>query len=153
IIGDTQNNQLFGNGGNDFFRGSSGNDMVDGGVGSDTADYSQLSTSITLLPTGVLNKGANGTDQLVGIETIIANSAVANNTIDASTAAGASINVNLQTQSLIVNGVPGVGPFTVVNFDDVKGTNQSDTIIGDTQNNQLFGNGGNDFFRGSAGND
>jgi Ca2+-binding RTX toxin-like protein len=65
----------------------------------------------------------------------------------------ASINVNLQTQQLTVNGVPGVGTFTVTNFDNVQGTSQDDTIIGDTQNNQLSGNAGNDSLNGGAGND
>jgi Ca2+-binding RTX toxin-like protein len=90
---------------------------------------------------------------LVGIEKIIANSSVANNTIDASTAVGASITVNLQTQSLAVNGIPGVGPFTIVNFDDVQGTNLNDTITGDSQNNLLFGGLGNDTLIGGLGND
>ncbi|BAZ32395.1 hypothetical protein NIES4074_49000 [Cylindrospermum sp. NIES-4074] len=154
IFGDSQNNQLFGNGGNDLFGGSSGNDTINGGVGTDAVDYSQLNTSITLLTQGELKKGGGlGTDKLVGIETIIANANVANNTIDAFSAVGATINVNLQTQSLIVSGVTGVGPFTVVNFDDVKGTDQSDTIIGDSQNNQLFGNAGNDTLVGGFGKD
>ena len=62
----------------------------------------------------------------------------------------ASINVNLQTQQLTIN---GVGTFTVTNFDHVQGTSQNDTIIGDIQNNQLSGNAGNDSLNGGAGND
>ncbi|WP_016950981.1 calcium-binding protein [Anabaena sp. PCC 7108] len=153
ITGDSQNNLLFGNDGDDIFGVSAGNDTIDGGVGNDTADYSQLSTSISLKPTGVLSKGIFGTDQLVKIEKIIANSSVTNNTIDSSTAVGASITVNLQTQSLVVNGVPGVGPFTVVNFDDVNGTNLNDSITGDSQNNLLFGNNGDDILNSGAGKD
>ncbi|BAZ32396.1 hypothetical protein NIES4074_49010 [Cylindrospermum sp. NIES-4074] len=153
IFGDSQDNQLSGNGGNDLFRGSGGNDILNGGFGGDAVDYSSLSASITLLPTGVLNKATLGTDQLVSVETIIADATVVNNTIDASTAVGGSINVNLQTQTLIVNGVFGVGPFTVVNFDDVIGTNRGDSIFGDSQNNQLFGNGGNDILVGGFGSD
>ncbi|MFO5491544.1 MAG: bluetail domain-containing putative surface protein, partial [Cuspidothrix sp.] len=154
ITGDSQNNPLFGNGGNDIFISSLGNDTLDGGLGTDTADYSNLNQSITLLATGIINKTGGGTDQLIKIETINANSSVENNTIDASTTGtGASITVNLATRSLIVNGVPGVGPFIVVNFDNVKGTNANDTITGDSQNNQLFGNGGNDYLDGGAGND
>ncbi|MFM7406409.1 MAG: calcium-binding protein [Cuspidothrix sp.] len=153
LNGGNGNDILIGANGNDLFRGSSGNDTVNGGQGIDTADYSQMNTSITLRPTGVLNKGVFGTDQLAGMETIIANSSFANNTIDASSAVGASITVNLQTQSLAVNGVPGVGPFTVVNFDDVRGTNLNDIIIGDAQNNILFGNNGNDLLYGGIGND
>jgi Ca2+-binding RTX toxin-like protein len=155
IIGDSQNNLLFGNGGSDVFFGSGGNDTINGGLDKDVADYSNVATAITLLPTGVINKtNGLGTDQLVGIEIIVANGFQLNNTIDASTAgAPVSITADLQSQNLFVNGIVGVGPFSVINFDDVIGTNQDDIIIGDDQNNQLFGNGGNDFISGSAGND
>ena len=154
LAGDNQDNQLFGNGGNDLFVARAGDDILDGGTGNDTVDYSQLGQTITLLPTGIINKaGGLGTDQLNQIETIIADFTVANNTIDATTAVSASIDVNLQTQTLIVNAVSDVRPFQVVNFDDIKGTNQDDIITGDSQNNQLFGNGGDDIFRPSAGND
>ncbi|MBD2519505.1 calcium-binding protein [Nostoc sp. FACHB-973] len=155
ITGDIQNNQLFGNDGNDILNGTRGNDILSGGNGIDTVDYSLLDQSITLLPTGLVVKGGGfGNDQLIQVEKIIADAGVANNTIDVSTAGvGASINVNLQTQQLIVNGVPGVGTFTVSNFDNVKGTNESDIITGDAQNNQLFGNDGHDTISGGAGND
>ena len=155
ITGNSANNILDGGLSNDTLKGGAGNDTLNGGAGSDTADYSQLGQSITLSPTGIVTKaGGLGNDQLIQIETIIADANAVNNTIDVSTAGNiASINVNLQTQQLTVNGVPGVGTFTVTNFDNVKGTNQNDTIIGDAQNNQLFGNGGNDTLTGGLGAD
>ena len=155
ITGDTQNNQLSGNAGNDTIFGGAGNDTISGDDGNDTADYSQIGQSITLSPTGIITKGGGlGNDQLIQVETIIADASAVNNTIDGSTAGNAAaINVNLQTQQLTVNGVPGVGTFTVTNFDHVQGTSQNDTIIGDTQNNQLSGNAGNDSLNGGAGND
>ncbi|QSJ15967.1 calcium-binding protein [Nostoc sp. UHCC 0702] len=182
IGGDSQNNQLFGNDGNDTILGGAGNDLLDGGLGNDNltgddgsdtlkgssgndilnggngvdkADYSQLGRSITLLPTGIVAKGGDfGNDELIQIETIIADASAANNTIDVSTAGvGVSINIGLEVQNLIVDGVPGVSTFNITNFDDVKGTNASDRIAGDSQNNQLFGNDGNDTILGGAGND
>ncbi|MCA2629269.1 MULTISPECIES: bluetail domain-containing putative surface protein, partial [unclassified Microcystis] len=42
---------------------------------------------------------------------------------------------------------------TVTNFDDVIGTNQSDTITGDGQANILSGNAGNDIINGGLGKD
>jgi Ca2+-binding RTX toxin-like protein len=158
LDGGNGNDSLDGGNGNDLLKGGKGVDTLNGGGGFDTADYSQFNFSITLKPEGFLTKGVYNTDKLVGIEKIIADSRVANNTIDASTAVGASITVNLQTQSLAVNGVPGVGPFTIVNFDDVKGTNLNDTITGDSQSNLLFGGLGNDFLfggglNGASGND
>ena len=164
IDGNDSNNTLEGNildntinglGGNDTLKGSAGDDTLDGGAGNDTADYSQLGQSITFSPTGIITKGGGlGNDELISVETIIADASAVNNTIDVSTAEdAASINFNLQTQQLTVNGLPGVGTFTVTNFDHVLGTSQNDTIIGDTQNNQLSGNAGNDSLNGGAGND
>ncbi|GCL41010.1 beta strand repeat-containing protein [Dolichospermum planctonicum] len=161
IDGNDSNNTLDGNildntvsgfGGNDTLKGSAGDDTLDGGAGNDTADYSQLGQSITFSPTGIITKGGGlGNDQLISVETIIADASPVNNTIDVSTAEdAASLNFNLQTQQLTIN---GVGTFTVTNFDHVLGTSQNDTIIGDTQNNQLSGNAGNDSLNGAAGND
>jgi Ca2+-binding RTX toxin-like protein len=164
INGDDSNNTLDGNildntisgfGGNDTLKGSAGDDTLNGGAGNDTADYSQLGQSITFSPTGIITKGGElGNDELISVETIIADASAVNNTIDVSTAEdAASLNFNLQTQQLTVNGLPGVGTFTVTNFDHVLGTSQNDTIIGDAQNNQLSGNAGNDSLNGAAGND
>ncbi|MEG3440242.1 calcium-binding protein, partial [Pannus brasiliensis CCIBt3594] len=165
-IGTSGNNNLFATLFDRNFIGSGGNDTLNGLVGSgiDTADYSSLTNAgiaqrITLLPTGVVSKGVSGlfgTDQLNSIERIIANASATNNSIDASTAgAGATITVNLNTSSLIVNGIPGLGSlsFSVLNFDDVTGTSGNDSIIGDSQNNILNGGAGNDTINGGNGND
>ncbi|MFW9264016.1 pre-peptidase C-terminal domain-containing protein, partial [Nostoc sp. CALU 546] len=152
----TGNDTLAGGAGSDIFVGAQGNDSINGGDGIDTADYSQLG-QITLSGVGTIQKaGGFGQDTLFKVERIIANSNIANNTIDASASlSGVSITVNLQTQNLAANNVPGLGtlPFTVVNFDNVIGTNGNDSIIGDTQNNQLSGGNGNDTIDGGTGND
>lgn len=157
LDGGTGNDTLKGGAGSDTFQGSQGNDSIDGGDGVDIADYSQLSQSITLSSVGIIQKaGGLGQDQLFKVERIIANANVANNTIDASqSSSGVSITVNLQTQSLAVNNVPGLGrlSFAVVNFDNVIGTNANDSIIGDNQNNQLFGKNGADTLDGGLGTD
>ena len=76
------NNNLHGTTGNDTLNGSAGNDTLNGGDGNDTADYSQLGQSITLSPTGIITKGGGlGNDQLIQIETIIADASAVNNTI------------------------------------------------------------------------
>ena len=141
--------------GNDNFFGSLGSDFFNGGAGTDVANYSRFGSSITLLPTGAILKSGGARDQLFQVETIIANAGFSNNTIDASSAASpASINVNLGalTNNLQVVGGP-VLTFTVTNFDDVIGTNQSDVITGDGQANILSGNAGNDSINGGLGND
>ncbi|MBD2530101.1 calcium-binding protein [Nostoc flagelliforme FACHB-838] len=156
LDGGTGNDTLAGGAGSDTFIGGQGNDSINGGDGTDTADYSQLG-QITLSGVGTIQKaGGFGQDQLFKVEKIIVNKNIANNTIDASQSlAGVFITVNLQTQRLAANNVPGLGilPFTVVNFDDVIGTNANDSIVGDNQNNQLSGNGGNDTLDGGGGND
>ncbi|WP_392532934.1 beta strand repeat-containing protein [Nostoc sp. C117] len=157
IDGGKGNDNLAGGSGNDTFKGSQGNDSINGGDGTDTADYSKLGQSITLSGVGTVEKGGGlGQDQLLKIEKIIADASVTDNTIDASQSLpGVSIIVNLQTQSLAANNVPGLGtlPFTVINFDNVIGTNASDQITGDKQSNKLSGNAGDDLFNGSRGND
>ncbi|MHC0063546.1 beta strand repeat-containing protein [Nostoc sp. UIC 10890] len=155
LDGGSGNDSLNGGVGNDIFKGSQGNDNINGGDGFDTADYSQLGQRITLSGIGTIQKaGGLGQDQLFQVEKIIANANVANNTIDASQSLpGVSITVNLQNQSLTANNVPFLGalPFTVVNFDNVIGTNANDSITGDNQNNQLSGGDGNDTINGGAG--
>ncbi|WP_445636238.1 Calcium-binding protein [Nostoc sp. DSM 114161] len=156
INGGGGNDTLNGGSGNDTFIGSLGNDSINGGDGIDTADYSQLG-QITLSGVGTVQKaGGLGQDQLFKVEKVIANASAANNTIDASASLpGVFINVNLQTQSLSANNVPGLGvlSFTATNFDNVIGTNANDSIIGDGQGNQLSGGNGNDNINGGAGND
>ncbi|MFM6076899.1 MAG: hypothetical protein ACKPCI_00005, partial [Dolichospermum sp.] len=118
---------------NDTIIGSTGNDTINGGIGQDTADYSAIGQAITLKPTGVVTKGTAGTDQLVGIENIIAATGLTN-IIDASTATStATINANLETKSLVVNTGDSAFPtlsFSVHNFVNVIGTANNDTITG-----------------------
>jgi Ca2+-binding RTX toxin-like protein len=156
LDGGTGNDTLAGGAGSDTFVGAQGNDSINGGDGTDTANYSQLG-QITLSGVGTVQKaGGFGQDTLFKVERIIANANIANNTIDASASLpGVFITVNLQTENLAANNVPGLGtlPFTVVNFDNVIGTNGNDSIAGDSQNNQLSGGNGNDTIDGGTGND
>ncbi|MDJ0735096.1 MAG: calcium-binding protein [Nostocaceae cyanobacterium] len=142
--------------GDDTIYGSKGKDTIVGGEGQDTVDYRGLGQAITLEAAGVVKKGIAGTDRLFEIETIIGAVGQAN-TINAFTATDTttSVNVNLLANSLIVNGVPGIGSlkFNVVNFVNVAGTSQDDKIIGDNGNNLLDGKGGNDSIFGLGGND
>ncbi len=153
----------FGGRGNDtFFQGRGnayvdgrGNDFLIGSEGFDTADYSQLGQAITLKPEGTIVKGAAGTDTLFQVESIVGAQGQAN-AIDAATAGDfASIDVDLGSDRLTVNGIPGLGSLnlTVKNFVNVTGTQQSDTITGDEQDNTFFGSRGDDSFDGGKGSD
>jgi Ca2+-binding RTX toxin-like protein len=157
LIGNGGNDILTGNGGNDTVSGGTGNDAINGGLGSDTVDYSSFTEAITLLASGIVNKGSFGTDTIVGVETVIGATGQSN-TIDASTgtATTTSLNVNLGNNSLIVNGLPSpINSITlnVQNFLNVYGTTQNDTITGNNLSNLLAGNAGNDTIQGNDGDD
>jgi Ca2+-binding RTX toxin-like protein len=142
---------------NDTIIGSAGDDTINGGLGSDTVNYSSLTEAITLLASGIVNKGSFGTDKIVDIETVIGATGQSNS-IDASTgiATTTSLNVNLATNSLIINGLPApINSITlnVQNFLNVVGTTQNDTIKGNNLANELVGNTGNDTIQGNDGND
>jgi Ca2+-binding RTX toxin-like protein len=155
IFGTPNNDILRGGLGNDIFIASAGNDTFNGNTGIDIVDYSNLGQAVTLLPAGVINKGSLGTDTIANIERIVAASGF-NNGIDASTTNGSvSLNVDLATNAMTINNIPGVGNlnFGVENFVNVSGTANNDIIGGSNANNTLNGGGGNDLFIGSRGND
>lgn len=155
LIGTSLDDIVLGLAGNDRIIGSIGNDTLVGGSETDTADYSELGQAVILEAAGVVNKGGAGKDQILEIETIIGAKGQAN-AIDGSTGTGTtSLDVNLLANSLIVNGVPGLGSLTfkVQNFVNVTGTSQNDTIIGDSANNLLEGGKGNDQLSGLDGKD
>ncbi|GBF82577.1 beta strand repeat-containing protein [Aphanothece sacrum] len=151
------NDSLFGGAGNDNLIGGTGNDSLDGGLDTDTVDYSALGQAVTIRPQGSVSKGTAGTDQLVSIERIIGATGQVN-LIDASTAtnfgSGATINVNLASQSVLINtgiATPPSVSFTAINFVNAIGTNNNDTLTGDTGNNNLSGLSGNDILDGGTG--
>jgi Ca2+-binding RTX toxin-like protein len=146
---------ISGLGGPDTIFGSRGNDFIDAGDGFDAVDYRSIGTGITLEATGIIRKGAFGTDTLFKVERIIAPTAFAS-TIDASTATGATaIEVNLGGNFINIYNIPGLGfrGFVVENFVNATGTDNTDTFTGSVGNNILRGLGGNDFFNATTGND
>jgi Ca2+-binding RTX toxin-like protein len=152
LFGTDADDDIFARAGDDTIFATPGNDTIDGGEGFDTVDYSQLGQPITLLPRGGIGMGSN-TNQLVSIERIVGAAGQAN-TIDASTAADASIRVALVNNSLTVNLASGTALNLVVeNFRNVRGTSANDAIGGNANNNRLFGLGGNDQLEGGGGND
>ena len=162
IIGSIGNDSLLGTIGNDLIKGLQGNDtlvsslrndVLDGADGIDTANYLANGVPISLLPQGVVNKGAGkGTDTLVKVERIVAPVGLAN-TVDLSpSGVGITTNTNLATRQLQVVGA-FVGNFTIDNFLNVIGSTNSDTIVGSIGNNNLSGGDSNDSIKGANGND
>jgi Ca2+-binding RTX toxin-like protein len=157
LNGSDGNDTITALGGNDTIFGSLGQDSINAGAGSDTIDYSSIDGAITLFPQGILNNGDPQNSQLTNIETIIGPSGKPN-TIDASAVTsqlGATLNIDLGTNKLIVNRIPNLGTqrFTVQNFVNVEGTQNNDRILGNNEANTINGNGGNDFLTGAGGND
>ncbi|MBE9175218.1 calcium-binding protein [Synechocystis salina LEGE 06155] len=160
ITGNSGNNSLWGLTGDDTFIGSTGDDTIDGGDDNDTADYGNgsLGGAITLNGTGDLTLTVvkpSGTDTLLNVEEVIADAAASNNTINFSGASsGITINVDLSNDSILISGASNPQSLvSVVNFDDVIGTNGDDTITGDDQANKLLGGTGSDSIYGGDGND
>ncbi|CBN55088.1 MULTISPECIES: calcium-binding protein [Kamptonema] len=149
------NDNITGDASDNFILGGTGSDTLSGGESTDTVSYLSLNSAITLQAGGIVNKGAAGNDILDTIEQIIAPLGQIN-TLDASTGSGvASINVDLSTNSVAVNNLPGIGTLnlTVENFVNVVGTPNVDVITGNRQNNNLVGGAGNDTLSGLRGND
>jgi Ca2+-binding RTX toxin-like protein len=159
IIGNTFNNVIASGGGNDFIVASLGSDVIDGGLGTDTVSYSNLTGSISLGAFGVVTKSPGVTDQLNGVETIIATGSN-QDTINLSLATGPaaiSTTVNLAgaLNNVLVNlsgGAPAIN-LTALQFENVVGSGVADTITGNNLANNLSGNGGNDIIAGGSGND
>ncbi len=145
ITGDAQDNTIWGGdghdtisggGGNDLLYGENGNDVIFGGDGNDTLI------------------GGPGADYLDG--------GTGNNTADYS-ASSAQVVVNLNVFFGIGFGYSGdaLGD-TLVNIQNLVGSNYSDQLYGNDQNNiihggagddQIWGQGGNDTLYGDDGND
>jgi Ca2+-binding RTX toxin-like protein len=156
ITGDAANNNLRGGGGHDVFFGTAGNDTINGEVGNDAARYTKLDAVVTLGAFGVLNKGALGTDILIAIESIVGSNLLGD-TIDhsgASVAPAAGTVTNLTTGVVTIKGSdPLPLTFTVLQFENVIGSNFADLITGNAANNNLSGGQGDDILDGGAGND
>ena len=157
IQGDSKANILIGNGGNDVMTASAGNDTYTFGSGYDTIDYSGLGQSIRLVRGGTVDKGSKGKDTFTDFYESIKASTGNGDWIDGLTGGGftASLNADLQSNSLKITGLPGVGTVSVnvQNFENIDGSDTADRLKGDSGNNILRGNGGNDVMLASAGND
>jgi Ca2+-binding RTX toxin-like protein len=161
LNGGTGSDTLEGNSGADLFFGSGGNDRIAGNdlsglddSSNDTVNYAGLGRAISLLPTGIVEKGTLGTDELIRVETIIGQVGQDNN-INASSTSGARIRVDLAAKTLQVNVITPQITLnrTVVNFVDVFGTQRSDSIKDNNLDNSLAGNNGDDTLQSSGGND
>jgi Ca2+-binding RTX toxin-like protein len=171
------NDTLTGAGTADYFVGGAGDDLIDGGTGFDLVSYFSATAGVSVnLATGSVTGGA-GNDTLVGIEGVLgsgfADSLVGgaageffrggagNDTIDGaggidraaydfgpsdSTAINASLRTGIATGA-------GFGTDTLLNIENMRGSNFNDTLEGNDGNNDFQARSGNDTVLGLGGND
>ncbi len=165
----------------EFFRGRTGDDFIDGKGGFDLADYSITQGPVDVnLATGIALDGSGGTDTLINVErirgsafddTLTGNAAsnviqglsgddvidggagtfdAADYSVDAGFGGTGGVTANLVT-GMATDGFGDTD--TLVNIENVIGTNAVDLLMGDGSANFLNGLRGNDALIGGAGND
>ncbi len=158
-----------GSGFNDTIIGTTGDNALDGGAGTDTVSYQSGATAgvaINLSLATAQATGGSGTDTLLNFENAIGSGfndiitgTTGNNILDggagtdtvsyqSGATAGVTINLNLTAQN-----IGGSGTDTLLNFENVVGSNFDDTLIGNSQSNVLTGSLGKDVMTGGLGAD
>jgi Ca2+-binding RTX toxin-like protein len=160
----------------EFFLGNAGNDTINGGQGYDRADYATSTVGVNVnLATGVAQDGFGDTDTLISIEGV--RGSVYDDILIGSN--GAFESFEGREGNDIIDGAGGVdrvdyyrsisgatiklyaytaqdgygGTDTLINIEDVRGSQFADTITGNSANNNLNGGDGNDTLLGGAGAD
>lgn len=159
LTGGSGDDSLNGGAGDDSLVGSRGSDSLVGGDGDDTIDYSELRGHVTFeVEDQEVYKGRGDVDSIDGIETIVGGQSQ-RNTIDASADDDAdetqtiSIQVDLSAQTMTVSDSSDGSDtaYTIVDFQNVIGTDNDDSIVGDDARNRLNGGAGADTLDGGLG--
>jgi Ca2+-binding RTX toxin-like protein len=169
IKGSAANNTLDGAGGDDTFVATIGNDTIIGGLGSDTINFASLTTAVTAnLSSGTYSAtGANGT--LSGIENLVGSAladTLTGNTGDNTIDGGLGndiINGGAGIDTVVFSGNPNApynqGAFANLTTGISTGGGGTDTLInvenltGSDFTDQLTGNAGNNVLNGGASSD
>ncbi len=183
LLGNVGNDVLYGGGGNDDLIGGADADIMDGGAGTDTADYSTSPAAVQVdLLSGTATGGDAQGDSLTNIENLIGSAfgdvlmgdagvnvieggggddtiegRGAGDTldggadIDTASYANSSAGVNAQlTGSGFTGDATGD---TLLNFENLLGSDFGDALIGNSVANRIEGGDGNDFIQGGVGAD
>ena len=178
LRGGVANDTLTGNGGSNIITGGLGNDVLDGGAGTDTASYDTAFGGVTvnLGLVGAQNTVNAGTDTLSNFENL--KGSIHNDTLTGNAASNVIIgdqgndvlngDAGIDTASyetakagvvvsLLLAGVGqntgNAGTDTLLNFENLRGSNFNDTLTGDAGGNTLLGGLGNDTMTGNGGAD
>ena len=175
LTGNDEENHLQGKGGNDTFIGGGKADQLDGGDGIDTADYSLHATNIIVTfafadgaVTATVADLLSGTNTLKSSSTLtlgdadtltyiedIRGSSGANDTVDfRSDTITKGVYANLSVNNSNVFYFDGTSSIrSVINIENLIGTQFNDTLYGNDDNNILIGGGGDDELEGGGGDD
>jgi Ca2+-binding RTX toxin-like protein len=166
-----------GNALNNVIYAGAGNNVINGGAGADEVSYADAASGVTvsLAIATAQATGGSGSDTLTGIEhlsgsrfadRLTGNAATnwlqgggGNDTMDGGAGidrvsyatATSAVNVNLAVTSAQATGGGGIN--TLVNIEDLWGTNYADMLTGNATANTLVGFNGHDVISGGAGND
>jgi Ca2+-binding RTX toxin-like protein len=141
VVGGDGNDTMYGGAGDDYMSGGSGTDYLDGGDGNDVLRGDD--SNDTLL-------GGAGDDLLVGGKGTDAIDGASGNDTASYAESDSGVTVNLVTGA--ASGGYATGD-TIVNVENVTGSDYNDTLTGDGNNNLLLGGYGNDTLYGGGGND
>ena len=133
VIGTDFNDELYGNDEDNFFFGGGGDDIIDGRGGNNTASY----LGAVLSPTAEVSGSNDADGGAVNASTVVNNVGHAND-------------INLVTG---IAAGPGIGTDTLINIQNVIGSDDGDHIIGNAENNIIFGSAGDDHLEGGDGDD
>lgn len=153
LFSTTGNDNVNGGAGNDNIIASTGSDIYQGGTGYDTVFYTNLSQPITLKAFGeVIKQGGLHKDSLRDVEKVVATNAIGD-TIDASEAGFPSSGISIDLEAGRVNVLGLSLGFDIGGFENIIGSNLSDSIRGNASPNLIAANAGNDFIFASDGDD
>ncbi|HEY9691409.1 MAG TPA: putative Ig domain-containing protein [Oculatellaceae cyanobacterium] len=141
LIGDNNDNVIYGGGGNDTITGGGGSDTIDGGVGTNTANYLTSTTGVFVdLMTGMGYIGDAENDILTNIQNLRGS-----NYGDVLIGDNNTNYLYGEAGKDIISGAGGT--------DYLYGGIDDDIINGGTGNDSLYGEAGNDTINGDDGND
>ncbi len=150
---------LIGSAFNGTLAGNSGTNVLDGGAGTDTLTYAAAASgvNVSLALTSTQATGGAGIDTILNFEKLIGsgfNDTLAGNSgdntldggagTDTLTYAAAAAGITISLASTSAQNTGGAGTDTILNFENLTGSNFDDVITGSTGNNVLDGGAGTD---------
>ncbi len=150
--------------GNDTIVSGKNSEIIDGGSGTDTVSYISSATAVVASLTQNLSTGGDGRDSFRNIENITGSRFAdtlegnsADNTIDGGSGidtvsyenTNAAVTVSLTNTG--AQNTNSAGSDTLVNIENITGSNHDDALTGNASDNTIEGLSGNDTIDGGAG--